>query len=169
MIKDLIKFANKVYPLQALIRYNHVQKVNNESVIEHTGFVAMLTLELGNYYNFNMLKALKMAINHDKPEIYITDVPHSVKEMFPKLKEMIKICEYDALYKFDKETRDTVMEFDGCLTPESKIVNLADVISCIQYSLNEMKFGHVDYMNKVYIGSNERAIKLIKELDIHLK
>jgi 5'-deoxynucleotidase YfbR-like HD superfamily hydrolase len=169
MINKLTEFANKMYPLQSLQRYNNMQRVNHESVIEHVGFVAMITLELDKYYKFNLLTALKMAISHDNPEIYITDIPHPVKKRFPQLSKIIKECEYELVEELGQETVELIKEFDECKTVESMIVNLADIISCVQYASNEIRFGHTDYMEHVVNNSRDRANELIKLLETFKK
>lgn len=163
-ISELLDFAEKIYPLQSIVRYNNLQKVRSESVIEHIGFVSMITLELNKYFDFNLGKALSMALCHDKAEIYVTDVPHNVKQRFPKLNELIKECEHDAALLFDKQTAELISEYDEGYTLESKMVKIADIISCIQYSSNEIKFGHNDNMQKVYDESMTRLKQILEGL-----
>ena len=167
MILDkVIDYANKMYPLQSLIRYNNSQHINDESVIEHVGFVAKIVMELHNYYEFDLLRALKMALVHDDTEIYITDIPHNVKKRYPQLRDTIKKCEDIASStEFGPSHFDLTTDFEDQLTVESKIVKIADNVSCIQYARNEMDFGHQGYMKEVYTKSYDRSEEVLKELE----
>jgi 5'-deoxynucleotidase YfbR-like HD superfamily hydrolase len=89
----LSDFVDKIYTLKALTRYNNKFKIISESVAEHSFFVAVMTLKLHDDYNFNLEKALKMALIHDIPELHLSDVTHDVKRNFPQLAEEVTKAE----------------------------------------------------------------------------
>ena len=89
---SLSDFVDSIYTLKALTRYNNKFKIINESVAEHSFFVAVLVLKMYDDYNFNLKTALKMALIHDIPELHLSDVTHDVKKNFPKLaKEVLSL------------------------------------------------------------------------------
>ena len=73
---------------------NNKFKIISESVAEHSYFVAVLTLKLHDDYEFDLEKALKMALVHDIPELHLSDVTHDVKRNFPKLADEVTKAEY---------------------------------------------------------------------------
>lgn len=166
MKKELIDYINRIYILKHLIRYNNTSHIKNESVIEHLGFVTLITYKLHDYYDFNLEKALVMSITHDLTEIEITDIPHNVKRNYPELKNAIKSSEERAWSKVGGEKLKIINEeFNNESSVEGLIVQLADVLSCIQYSQSEMTLGNKGYMAVVYKESIER----LKDLEIKLK
>lgn len=156
---------DKVYILRDIRRYNNIFKIQDESVAEHSFFVALTLLLLSKYYAFDVVTALKMALVHDLAEIDVTDVPHNVKQRFPKLQEVLEECEIKAIEKYDRrEFVELNKELLEGKTFEAKIVKFADNLSCVQYSGNEIKLGNTGYMNDVYEKSFDRAKKQKEEL-----
>ena len=56
---------NNIYRMKHIIRYSNIQRISNENIAEHSFFVAANILELSKEYEFNIGKALQMAIVHD--------------------------------------------------------------------------------------------------------
>jgi len=79
-------FLNEIYILKHIIRYNTVPKISHESVAEHSFFVTAIVLELHKYYDFDLEKALTMAVVHDFCETHISDVPRNVKNKYARLR-----------------------------------------------------------------------------------
>ena len=96
-------FEEKIYILRDLQRWNQTWKIKSESVIEHVGFVALITLELRRKYHFNLALALSMALTHDLGEIEVGDIQHSVNNKYPEVKEAIKKAEFDMILSKGKE------------------------------------------------------------------
>lgn len=165
MIHKILNFIDKIYSLRTITRYNNSLRIKNESVAEHSFFVSIITLNLHNYYNFDLLKALKMSIVHDVPEQEINDIPHNTKRNYPELKEILKSCELRACDKIDPMLKPLIIELDECLTPEALIVSLADVLSCLQYSKSELTLGNSGYIKTVYEESVERSTELFNQLE----
>lgn len=165
-MKDVI---NELYILRDLTRYNNTFKLKTESVAEHSYFVSAIVLELHKYYKFDLTKALIMAITHDISETRVTDVPHNVKRAFPKIRAAIKIEEPEIFKSIFPEHIELFEELERGESIESKIVSLADIISCVQYSNSEVKLGNVGYMKKVLDESKAREKELTVELKEHLR
>lgn len=163
---EILQYANEIYPLKSYIRYNNSPKICNESVIEHSGFVTLIVLYLSKYFKFNIKKALIMAISHDLPEIDITDIPHNTKEKFPDLKKALRKAELQTLEKrFGRYLKKLNIEFENAKTIEAKIVQLADIISVIQYSYNEVKLGNSGYMSEVYERAQNRFNEIWNQIE----
>ncbi len=150
--------------MKHIIRYSNVQRITNENVAEHSFFVAANVLELSNEYKFSIGEALKMAIIHDMPEIYIDDVSHKVKTDFPNVKKALKEAEEMVVKEFSQTIQDSFYEFDKQETVESLIVSLADVYQCLQYANHEIALGNSGYMVSVKEESEVRIKELKKEL-----
>lgn len=166
MNKEFFKFVDDVYVLKALSRYNNKFKIINESVAEHCYFVILIVLKLNDYYKFNLEKALSIAAIHDLPEIYVSDVTHDVKKNFPNIKKALSEAEQEIMKnKFGKNFYDLYNEYEiKHNSIESKIVELADIISCMQYSNAEITLGNKGYMLDVYKNSKKRLNVLLKNI-----
>ena len=168
MINETLKFAEDTFRLMYLIRYNIYPRVNNETVASHVSQVALLTLFLGeqlkNKYKLNIEKMLKMAITHDLAESEGMDIVHSLKEKYSELKKLSLNIELEVTETLlGKEYRDLISEYETGNTIESIIVEIADVISCVIYSKEEIKLGNT-YFNKVLKESEYRLNELIDKL-----
>lgn len=165
MKEKITNHIHKIYGLRDLTRYNNSMHIKDESVAEHLAFVTLIVLELNNFYNFDLQRAMVMAITHDLSEIYVTDVPHNVKRAFPKIGQEIKEAEYKVFReKFGDFIYSHFAELEGQETVEAKIVHLADVLSCIQYATSEIKLGNEGYMKVVLQESEERAEYMMNKL-----
>ena len=149
-LEDIQHFLNDIYSLKHIIRYNNMPKIVNESVAEHSFFVASIVLKLHELYEFDLKKALIMAITHDYVEIYISDVPRNVKNKYPLLNEALEKVERQAWQDLFPEFNSFNEEFESKQTTESLIVKLADSLSIIQYTYSEVKLGNEGYMKQVY-------------------
>ncbi|MCH8311162.1 MAG: Uma2 family endonuclease [Chloroflexi bacterium] len=74
-----------LYRLAYLTRYSNMPRVKDESVAEHCFFVALKVIGLAKEYDFNVGSAVTMAIIHDLPEIYLSDMTWETKTAFPDL------------------------------------------------------------------------------------
>lgn len=130
------------YALKKMIRYNNSNRICDESVAEHSFFVAFFSLRLAQKLNLSKKKTLKVvvrALMHDVPELFISDVPHNVKELSDTIKSELLRLEKDMMNELFPEYYDIVYE-EG--TIESLIVDLADAYSVKQYCLNEIELGN---------------------------
>lgn len=162
---ELQEFINDIYALKYIIRYNNLPKISEESVAEHSFFVASLVLKLHEDYEFNLEKALKMAITHDYVEIYISDVPRNVKNRYPVLNEALEAVESQAWKDLFPQFSSLNKEFEAKQTNESLIVKLADSLSIIQYTYSEVKLGNEGYMKSVFDGTTTQVIQLLNGIE----
>ena len=156
---------DKIYTLRDLKRYNNTPRIKDESVAEHTAFVALIVLQLHKEYDFNVERALKMALTHDLGEIYITDIPHNVKRMFPDVHIAIQNAELQIYKNEFPNYFSYFFELFKGKSIEAKIVQYADILSCKQYTKSEVQLGNKGYMKKVL---DETLIR-IKEMKPQLK
>ena len=148
-----------MYRLKNVIRYNTKNKLKDESVAEHSFYVALIVLKLCKEYEYSeetTQLCLIKAILHDMPEIELNDITHDVKEhlhLRPLLKE----------YEDDYYKREFTEYADLMIKPQTfdTIVDLADAYSVRQYCLNEISLGnHNSEINAIYNESKDRIISL---------
>ena len=164
-MSELDKFYKQIYNLSYITRYSTVQRIKNESVAEHSFYVASIVIKLHEIYIFDMHKAVTMAVMHDWTESWIDDTTCLVKSNFPDIAKAVKEAErYIVNNHFNNEMHGLWYELDKNKTIESLIVHLADVIQCSQYAKNEIKLGNDGYMKQVLDMSEFRINMLESEL-----
>ena len=163
MINDnLSDYVLNIDNLRHLVRYQTAPRVASESVAEHSFFVAAYVLKLHDYYDFNLEKALKMAILHDFSEVYISDVPHPIKVKFPDVDNVLTNAEYNVNKEhISEDFAEMLKEFNDRTSPEGYAVALADIMSVLSYAKYEIELGNSKYMQNVYKDAKERYINLI--------
>jgi len=155
------EYIEKIYTLRELKRYNNSSRIKDESVAEHTAFVALIVLKLHEFYDFDLGIALSMAISHDLSEIYITDIPYNVKQSYPLLKQTIQDIEYEVIRKnFSKNIFNCFLDFSKQQTNEAKIVNLADKLSVLQFTQTEVSLGNSGKIKDIYIETKKQLNSL---------
>lgn len=160
-----MKYLTDIYKLAAIKRYSNIFKLHEESVAEHGFFVAAIVLDLAQEYEFNVGEAMIIAVSHDMTEIELNDCPHVIKRKYPSIAKAYEECEADVAALLPPLCAWGAREFDAKeRSVEAKIVLLADVIQCIQYSLVEIKMGNEGYMAEVYSNSVKRELMLREEL-----
>lgn len=167
-MKGLIDKLLEYYKLKNLIRYNHRVRIKDESVAEHSYFVSLFTILICHKLQVNdgeTLNALTYALIHDIPEIEISDIPHSVKSLNPELKRIIFDLEYDAIKKILPSFTDILFKCEsGQMERVKAIVDLADVLSVLQYCALERRLGNTTLLD-IEKESNERYLNLTKNLN----
>lgn len=158
-----MNFYEKVYRLAYIIRYSNVPRVKDESVAEHSFFVASLVMELHDKYFFDLGKALQTAISHDMPESETNDISWEIKQRYPEIKEVLSRAEETFAKKMPISVQKGLKFFQED-TIETKIVMFADAIQCYQYSANEVSLGNRGYMESVLVISRSRIEEFEKEL-----
>ena len=162
-LQSTIDFIDEIYSLKTLIRYNTTPRLQNESVAEHLSFTALIVLQLRQHFSFNLEHALLMALTHDIPEIYTSDVPHPIKKSFPALQKALEEVERHAWSNYPEAWMIANLEMEAGKTLESLIVQLADVLSCVQYTAHEMQLGNT-YMTPIKQGSESRVVVLLEKI-----
>lgn len=155
----------EIYKLKNLVRYNNKFRIKDESVAEHTAIVALNVLILKQKYNFNLEKALTMALIHDIPEIYLTDVTHDVKQNFPDLAKILAESEKEVMKLHFPQYVDAFIEFEKGESLEAMIVLLADIDSVVLYSSTEIKLGNQGYMMEVLTTSSKLKEKILCKIN----
>lgn len=164
-MNEVEAFYKQIYNLSYISRYATVPRIKNESVAEHSFYVASIVMKLHEIYIFDMHKAVAMAVMHDWTESWIDDTTALVKRQFPEIAAAVKNAEYDiANDHFNNEVYSLWYDLNNKKTIESLIVHLADVIQCSQYAKNEIKLGNNGYMQDVLNISELRIQDLMEEL-----
>ena len=165
---DIATFSRDIDVLRSLIRYQNCNRLVNESVAEHSFYVASFVMKLREYYDFNLERALKMALIHDIPESRISDVPHNIKTANPKLSTALEEAENKVLNDmFYPEGVTLVADFNGTVSPEGKVCALADVLSVVLYANDEIKCGNKVF-NYIAIKAIARCKEIVKSLEPQL-
>lgn len=165
---DIATFSRDIDVLRSLIRYQNCNRLVNESVAEHSFYVASFVMKLREYYDFNLERALKMALIHDIPESRISDVPHNIKMANPKLSAALEEAENKVLNDmFYPEGVTLVADFNGTVSPEGKVCALADVLSVVLYANDEIKCGNKVF-NYIAIKAIARCKEIVKSLEPQL-
>jgi putative hydrolase of HD superfamily len=155
--------------LSSITRYSTRKFIIRQTVMEHIGDVAFISMVLSEYLNNHGVRndsgrVIKLALIHDVPEAISGDLPHDSKYDYgevsrglrKQLEGLEKITMNYALAKLnDKKTASAVYslfeEYNARKTIESKIVKLADLYDVILYTQQEMSMGnkslHTEYRN----------------------
>lgn len=133
----------KVYNLKFIQRYSITPRITNETVAEHSFFVATYVMELYEDYKFDLNKAVQMAIIHDFAESFIGDITLSTKTMCPDLVEAVSNAEKEVMFQnFPSFIYELYREYEQRTSVESLIVKLADTMQVKQYAGNEIELGN---------------------------
>jgi 5'-deoxynucleotidase YfbR-like HD superfamily hydrolase len=131
--------------LSQLTRWQNLPTVGKETVAEHTCQVALIVLKLSAEYSFDIGKALTIAVLHDVPEIWLTDIPFNVTKRFPQLKAAKESAEAQIV-------AEKLPEYEALLSkpcPELCFVKLADASQVIQFATAELKVSENEYLRAV--------------------
>ena len=160
----MMQFLSETYRLKTLIRYNNTPRIENESVAEHMYFVAIIVYKLYDVFDFDLHIALRMALFHDIPEIYLSDMPNNTKSMFPGIAKSVKQCQNAASDMLDPTMTPLIDDYENQKTLEARIVKLADLMSILQYTRQESKLGN-EYMERIFKEVKPLVDKQFKKLE----
>ena len=165
---DIATFSKDVDVLRSLIRYQNCNRLVNESVAEHSFYVAVFVLKLREYYDFNLEVALKIALIHDIPEARISDIPHNIKIANPEVAAALEKAEEKVTVDMLSEEANALLKsFNHGDTVEGKICQLADVLSVVLYANDEIKCGNRIF-NYIAIKAIARCKEIVASLEAHL-
>lgn len=165
----------EIMNLGEIIRYNNRPKIRKENVSEHSFYVITNVIKI--CYTFGIpdvikLKAIELAAVHDIPEAFLGDVPYITKRDNPMLQDILEKAEMEQMKQHMPEFADAYKRYvDGLKNGEISaiIVKLADVISVLQYSNNEIELGNSSKsMKEINDDSKIRVEKLINTLKMKL-
>lgn len=162
---------NLVYKLNDIIRYSNVPKLYKESVAVHSYHVAIIVLELSTKYNFNLEKALVMALSHDIPETEIDDISHKTKMILPAVAKALKEAEKKIVSSYPSILKESIEEYETGKSVEAIIMQIADADQCSQYSNYEINcLGNTSSeMKTIYDESVKRVETLLKKIEQYKK
>lgn len=143
------EYLQKLYTLKNIVRYNPRTRLKNESVAEHSFFVALIALELCNRLNTSVettQQCLIKALLHDMPETELNDITHDVKSRL-NLSSVLKAYEDEYFNREFPVYSELMSNNDDNLV--NFIVNYADTMSVLQYTHNEIELGNKS-MQEIY-------------------
>lgn len=170
VLNALDKYGN-TFPLVLadMKRYNNRIKVKNESIAEHSFFVAYNILKIGYDYKLPaevVNEAVAMAIAHDYPEAFTSDIPHDCKQSSPELKEILLKIELKFLEDQMPELADRYKKLSEENSLSALLVDLGDAISVLQYSNREIELGNnTEDMKIIHNEVCSRVTRLFVKLD----
>ncbi len=168
--QNLTNYLLDIDNLRNITRFQTAPRNAKETVAEHSFYVAAIVLKLHDYFEFNLESALSTALLHDYSEVYISDVPHSIKAANKDLTEALENAETKVnVEKLSPSIATKIEEFNRLATAEGCIVNLADVLSVLMYSRYEVKLGNKEYMREVYHKTFKRINSILKTAKQYLK
>ena len=134
---------DELYRLKFIIRYSNLPRVRDESVAEHSFFVAALAMNMASSYpETDIGKILMMANIHDWAEAHIDDIAHDVKRDYPKVGRALKEAESKVMKRNHPDIQEAYKEYEQGVTVESRIVKYADIQQCVQYLKTEVELGN---------------------------
>lgn len=163
--EDFDNFYANIYKLAYITRYSGIPRIKNESVAEHSFFVASLVVKLHESYDFDIGTALQMAITHDWAEAFIGDITHVTKINYPEIGQAAHEAEKEAIKQFAPRVYSLLCKYNNQSSVEAKVVAMADVIQVAQYAENEVKLGNTGYMIDVANSAYTRLEQLKEQLN----
>lgn len=162
------EIRDKLQRLSNLKRFNYRVRIHEESVAEHSFYVALYSLAICDQLclsNDVMFMAVSKALIHDVPEMHTSDVPYPVKREFPEIKQLLDTYEDVFLKNYFSE----VFNRNNKLSTKDKeliecIVKAADVLSCWQFSEIEIDFGNLKYFSEIEDDSKMRLKKQFEKM-----
>lgn len=156
-----------IYQLKDVIRYNCRKHIKDESVAEHSFYVALMSLMICEEKHIKDERIIRDAVTksllHDMPEIDLNDITHNVKEAL-NLRPMLK--KYEDEYFEHKFPEYAKLMADDSENVVNTIVLLADSMSVKQFCMNEINLGNNDpEIKKIYESSVKRCEKHEHNLD----
>lgn len=167
--QNLADYLLDIDNLRSITRFQTAPRNARETVAEHSFYVTAIVLKLHDYFDFNLEVALKTALMHDYSEVYISDVPHTIKAANKELADSLEAAETKINEaKLSNDYAQYILEFNTCATAEGCMVALADVLSVLMYSRYEVKLGNKEYMREVYHRSFRRVNEVLKKAEKYL-
>lgn len=174
-----MKIFDLINDMSNISRWSQVHCNRNESVLEHTAFVAIYSLYLGCKYSrqVDLKFVMKAALVHDMDEVVTGDIPRPTKYYNAETREMFEQQEREAMAKIDTQI------FGGYVysswlhakgnTPSGSVAALADCAACIYKMWQEcmsgnkglLKFKENIEISLREIGARENAVFLDTEIE----
>lgn len=153
-------------------RYNNRIKIKSESIAEHSFFVAYNILKVGYDYSIPhkvVNEAVALAIAHDFPEMFTSDLPHDCKQRYPELRKILATIERDFMKREMPELYD---EFEKLQEDSLAVllVDIGDAVSVLQYCNREIELGNnTDDVKNISNEIKMRVVTLFERLKKELE
>jgi putative hydrolase of HD superfamily len=169
-MKSIKEFYMQMLNLAHIKRYSVIPRIHEESIAEHSFFVAAIVMKLYDEYEFRVGHATCMAILHDWTESYTDDITVLTKRKYPEIAKVVERVESKVAKKeLSPMAYELWKEYKEGETVESKIVKYADTLQVIQYAQGEVNLGNSAYMASVVADATLRSYKLEVMLNEHKK
>lgn len=153
-------------------RYNNRIRIKNESIAEHSFYVAYNIIKVGYDYNIDkniINEAVSMAISHDFPESYTSDLPHDCKDEYPELRTILSKIETTFIKDKVPELEYYYNKLDDDST-QALLVHIGDAISVLQYCNREISLGNnTEDIKVIHNEICARIISLFEKLNKKIK
>jgi 5'-deoxynucleotidase YfbR-like HD superfamily hydrolase len=170
MKKSITEFYMQMNNLAYIKRYSVIPRIHEESIAEHSFFVASIVLKLADDYEFRIGHAVSMAIIHDWTESYTDDITVLTKRAYPEIARAVdKVESKIAKNEFSPMVLELWKEYKLMESPEALIVKYADTLQVIQYAQAEINMGNKAYMQSVLTDATYRSFELERQLNGHKK
>lgn len=156
---DRYSNPNLLLPTE-IIRYSNRNKIKKENLAEHSFYVALFVILVGNDYHINqnvINKAAALAVVHDLPEIYTLDLAHDLKYKHKDIKERFE--EIEKLYI--EEELPSISHMYNDLAQDNLahlLVKIGDALSVNLYVNRELDIWNNNQDMKII--SNEIKVRL---------
>lgn len=176
-IRDLnvLDIYGSTFPLvlSDMKRYNNRTTHKNESIAEHSFFVAYNILKIGYDYALPtdiVNDAVSIAIAHDFPEMFTSDLPHDCKQRHPELRKILVEIEKDFMQQKMPELHERFERLSQEKSLAILLVEIGDAVSVLQFCNREIELGNnTDDVKNISNEIKMRVVtlfdKLHKELD----
>ena len=168
-MKSATKLVEFFSAMSAVDRFSQYRLINPESILEHTGMVAITTMMICKMIDADEeteLKALRHALCHDMDEILTGDIPMPTKYSSQSMKSMIDEVADDNMMQIDVDYGTEFINDWRAGNVSRVIVKLADVIAVYYKARQEVDlFGNVLMKNAIgsLYGAIGRAMKNLEE------
>jgi len=174
----LNKCANAIFQLASVNRYSDHRLVNDESVLEHSGFVCMMALFISESIKdenpnieINQELLLKKAILHDFDEIITGDIAMPIKYHSKELRDLIGEMEHEAVDKISKDLFGNNFIYNVWSTSKSGkeggIVSLCDALAVLYKIYDETILRGNLTVGHIAVNADKSIQLKIKRLEDH--
>ena len=154
--------------LSYVTRWSKMRCINEESVLEHTGFVAVYSLYLAYKYGADIGDTLERAVVHDLEEIETGDIPTPTKYSSPEMTECMDRFARISANKISIEAFNGKM-YHPWQTAKDKstkagmIVSIADAAAIVYKIRQEVSLGNKEFLK--YIDNSRVCLNKLIEAD----
>ncbi len=149
-------FFALIFRQKYIKRWGLMHNLRDESLAEHSSETAILAHALatiGNTYfkkNYNVERAVTLALFHDIPEVYTGDLPTPIKYFSDEMRENYKLIEENAVNALISHLpTELAPQYKELLSADGdelyRIVKAADKLSALIKCIEEEKSGNYEF------------------------